>query len=42
MNLMEIMMEMTDFRRLTLKTKQGRTLYSSLLHSTRTQCLSQD
>jgi len=28
---MEIMMEMTDFRRLKLKTKQERILYSSLL-----------
>jgi len=28
---MEIMMEMTDCRRLRLKTKQERTLYSSLL-----------
>jgi len=27
---MEIMMEMTDFRRLGLKTRQERTLYSSL------------
>jgi len=28
---MEIMMKMTDFRHLRLKTKQERTLYSSLL-----------
>jgi len=30
MNSMEIMMEMTGFRRLRSKTKQERTLYSSL------------
>jgi len=35
---MEIMMEMTDFRRLRLGTKEERTLF----FSTRIQCLSQD